>query len=316
MVDAPDLEDSPNGGKRKREEEELNLSNDKGSKRLQPSYTKHSKFWLLDGNILLQIETTRYKVQRSRLASQSTWFEKLFEQHSGKEAAEGDEDKENINDVLLTVECVDGLDLFHLNSTGVARDDFDALLTAMDDGICYYHDTPHFPVIASIFRVADRLQFKKYLEFAERVITEQFSDDVGDITVAEIPFAAEAVVLGRNWNIPKVLKRAFYELARMEHSLEEPAPEDEKESNDEDDPDEALEKLHPGDLVRLLKVSKYLGTAWHDTVFALTARCTQKPARCEHRSRLLLELRASVLPKYEFDPICGIQELIDRKSVV
>ena len=50
--------------------------------------------------------------------------------------------------------------------------------------------------------------------------------------------------------------------------------------------------------------------AWHDTVFALTARCTQKPARCEHRSRLLLEIRASILPKYEFDPICGIQELM------
>lgn len=99
---------------------------------------------------------------------------------------------------------------------------------------CYYHDTPHFPVIASIFRAADRLKFKKYLDFAERVITEQFSDDVGDVTVAEVPFAAEAVVLGRNCNIPKVLKRAFYELARMEHSLEESAPEDdEKESNDE-----------------------------------------------------------------------------------
>jgi len=66
------------------------------------------------------------------------------------------------------------------------------------------------------------------------VIIKQFSDDVGDVTVTEIPFAAEAVVLGRNCNIPKVLKRAFYELARMEHSLEEPAPEDdEKESNDE-----------------------------------------------------------------------------------
>jgi len=135
MVDAPDLEDSPNSGKRKREEEEPDLSNDKGSKRLQPSYTKHSKFWSLDGNTLLQIDSTRYKVQRSRLASQSTWFEKLFEQRSGKEAAEGDEDKEDINDVLLMVDCVDGLDLFHLNSTGVTRDDFDALLTAMDDGM-------------------------------------------------------------------------------------------------------------------------------------------------------------------------------------
>jgi hypothetical protein len=65
------------------------------------------------------------------------------------------------------------------------------------------------------------------------VITEQFSDDVGDVTVTEIPFAAEAVVLGRNSNIPKVLKRAFYELARMEHCLEELDPEDEKESIDE-----------------------------------------------------------------------------------
>ena len=98
---------------------------------------------------------------------------------------------------------------------------------------CHHHD-PHFPVIASIFRPADRLEFKKYLDFAERVITEQFSDDVGNVAVAENPFSAEAVVLvGRNCNTPKVLERAFYELVRMEHSLEEPVPEDETESNDD-----------------------------------------------------------------------------------
>jgi hypothetical protein len=92
----------------------------------------------LDGNILIQIGLTRFKLHRSRLASQSPWFEKLFERRSlagyperKKTGEEVDEDSADINDVRI--EEAEGHDLYYLDSTGVVVKDFETLLTAMDD---------------------------------------------------------------------------------------------------------------------------------------------------------------------------------------
>ena len=99
-------------------------------------YTKHPRFWVLDGNVLLQISSTRFKLHRSRLASQSTWFEKLFERRPGrkekmKTEEDVDDDSADINDIRT--EEADGYDLYYLDSTGIVVKDFETLLTAMDD---------------------------------------------------------------------------------------------------------------------------------------------------------------------------------------
>lgn len=101
----------------------------------KPVYTKHPRFWALDGNILIQIDSTRFKLHRSRLASHSPWFEKLFERRSGQDVRvqeeECDSDSADINDVRI--EETDGYDLYYLDSTGVMVEDFETLLTAMED---------------------------------------------------------------------------------------------------------------------------------------------------------------------------------------
>ncbi|KAF8226962.1 hypothetical protein L208DRAFT_337193 [Tricholoma matsutake] len=87
-------------------------SPDTSSKRVksapaQPAYTKHPRFWALDGNILIQIGSTRFKLHRSRLTSQSPWFEKLFEWRQGQMlemqtgGVEDHDDIADINDVRI-----------------------------------------------------------------------------------------------------------------------------------------------------------------------------------------------------------------------
>lgn len=95
------------------------------------SFAKHSRFWALDGNIILQFDAVAFKVHRSRLSTQSVWFEKLFEKRVGREEPLEDDEKD-INDVV--VEDLDGTDVYHLDETG-SMGDFEALLTAMEDAM-------------------------------------------------------------------------------------------------------------------------------------------------------------------------------------
>jgi hypothetical protein len=97
------------------------------------AYTKHFRFWALDGNILVQIGTIRFRLHRSRLASHSPWFGKLFDKHAGNPLEFDDEDRADIDDVR--VETVEGQNVFLLDSTGVKLEDFETLLAAMDDGM-------------------------------------------------------------------------------------------------------------------------------------------------------------------------------------
>lgn len=44
--------------------------------------TQHPDHWQLDGNVIVQIKATRFKLQRSRLAKASIWFQNTFERRN------------------------------------------------------------------------------------------------------------------------------------------------------------------------------------------------------------------------------------------
>ena len=103
------------------------------NKKAKLAYTKHERFWLLDGNIMVQIGDIRFKLHRSRLASQSPWFEALFEKRAGGDP-KVDEGGPDLDKIVFEDE--DGMDIIYLDSTEVKADDFTELLTAMDDAMC------------------------------------------------------------------------------------------------------------------------------------------------------------------------------------
>ncbi|KAJ6468245.1 hypothetical protein C8R45DRAFT_1018022, partial [Mycena sanguinolenta] len=283
------------------------LSSNKRAKNTSQTFAKHSRFWALDGNVILQFDSVAFKVHRSRLSTQSVWFEKLFEKRAGRDEPLEDDEKD-INDVVA--EDLDGTDVFHLDKVGTLED-FEALLSAMEDAIDFSYASPSFFTLAAIFRAASTFKFHKFKKFAKQSLLDMFSSDLNYIGSTVVPSPAAAVLLGRDWNLPGILKRAFYEILRTQ-----PA---DSVSNGNDDGTESeanpLEEWGAADIIRLGETQKRFMNEWLTllTPFISPATCKVKPA-CSTRSAGR-KVIAEVLGKYRLDPICGLNALIMKNWV-
>ena len=88
-------------------------------------FRKHSTYWLLDGNVVLQIKKYRFKLHRSRLVKHSALFDKMFESQRDIE------------------EVVEGYPLYPLDKFGIELEDFETLLDGLDDAMyisSLFHD--------------------------------------------------------------------------------------------------------------------------------------------------------------------------------
>ncbi|KAF8646895.1 hypothetical protein AX16_007060 [Volvariella volvacea WC 439] len=195
---------------------------------VEQTYIKHPRFWAPDGNVLLQIGITRFRVHQSRIAYHSPWFRKLFDKRAGRALNANDEDEADLNDIKVEAVVVKddqgakAMDLYYLNSTGIQPTDFEALLKALDDCIDFFDLKPSFSTVASMLRSSTILKFPHFLKFSKNFLKEEYSNNLEDITAdrRRVKSAAEAIILGREWNLPHILKRAFYELVRSPDVLE------------------------------------------------------------------------------------------------
>lgn len=67
-----------------------------------------------------------------------------------------------------------------------------------------------------MFCAARTLKFGQLDAIATYKLTTMWSDKLSCVTLSRIPYAAETVVISRKYNVPSLLKRAFYELLRSE----------------------------------------------------------------------------------------------------
>jgi hypothetical protein len=74
-------------------------------------------------------------------------------------------------------------------------------------------NTP-FHVIASILISSTELDFPEMREWATKALELMWPDSYKSVLPAHKPYAVESIVLARRYNIPKVLKRAKYEVVR------------------------------------------------------------------------------------------------------
>lgn len=84
-------------------------------------FVQDDAYWLPDGNVLVQIEGVRFKLDRRTLVKQSTWFRTMIENPPNDSCIYADEKTRE------TVYCLDSLK--------VNADDFVALLNALDDAV-------------------------------------------------------------------------------------------------------------------------------------------------------------------------------------
>lgn len=112
-------------------------------------YQKHETHWYLDGNLLLQVGTTRFKVHRSRLASESEWFQALIDYWDGT-TPEGREVPEDARPIADAGDTIGDDPLFFLDAEEgkevPGAEELAALLTAMYRGMCVfqYYSSPFF----------------------------------------------------------------------------------------------------------------------------------------------------------------------------
>lgn len=77
-------------------------------------YTKHPVHWALDGNVIVKIKTTGFKLHRSTLARASDWFRRSFKKHGAPEEGK----------------------VLDIGETCVSVKDFETLLDAIEDAMC------------------------------------------------------------------------------------------------------------------------------------------------------------------------------------
>ena len=127
-------------GKRRikvQEEDEQSEEEEPLAKKTKLDYKQHPVHWAPDGNVLIHISGTRFKLYRHHLVAQSQWFKILFEaQQTGVIGKTPNENvKQEIQSALDSLEIVDGCNLFKIEINEIDDEDVAALLDAMEDAM-------------------------------------------------------------------------------------------------------------------------------------------------------------------------------------
>ena len=182
---------------------------------------------------------------------------------------------------------------------------------------------PDFLVVGAILRAASLFQFKKMLNFARTFLNNRFSSKLSSVKEAILPHAAEAILLGRGWNLGTILKRAFYELARRDSlcstddsscgsSSDDDDDDDDTHSDSDGDDYDAIQQLDSKDLIRLANGQKKLMSAWLSAVQLGGVKCTLKTPCSSNKGHSIWAIISPHLTEYQFDPICGIEYLMNN----
>ncbi|KAE9402052.1 hypothetical protein BT96DRAFT_918523 [Gymnopus androsaceus JB14] len=180
----------------------------------------HDEFVYLDGSVIIQINSTRFKLHRTSLVEHSLWFKERFGSERNPDELCGEPLKS------IPVYILDGV---------VEEADFVNLLVAVREAITYIDNPPDLYTLISILRASHKLGFTRFKFWATRLLEKMWPAELDPIsTTAPVdatslnldktclstrlsPIDATAVVsLARECGIQSVLKRSLYELIRSE----------------------------------------------------------------------------------------------------
>ncbi|KAA1467440.1 hypothetical protein DENSPDRAFT_244712 [Dentipellis sp. KUC8613] len=309
---------------------------------------RHPVFWHLDGSVVIQIQDTIFKLHRSRLAKQSTYFANLFAR--SERGITGDADQE-MADEENGREGTSGFGQGDAACPTYTVDvttplDFERLLVALDEGMSYIINPPPFDTLASILRASTALDFGALRSWAARTLEQMWPRELEALTSDAIPRAAITIQLARKCGVPKALKRAYYELLRTS-AFGQAEFDDDNEDEDDDDDDEIqivnedgsvpksskdssrtpASQLPHAELMRLIETRQHMLADWIAIAaapesFNCPTTSTQAPAdeakRCIAADTVAndskwstLVLRGQIFENFLYDPILGMDALIE-----
>ncbi|KAH7921968.1 hypothetical protein BV22DRAFT_691791 [Leucogyrophana mollusca] len=255
---------------------------------------QHPVYWYRDGDTVVRVEDTLYKLHSSRLIEHSTFFKELIG-GGGRKEMYVDPDDSDADDP-------NWMPPVHIEDATAS--DFEALLAVDRRPTDFILTPPTFHTAAAILRAASALGFDSYYDIAEQRLNKLWSSRLEDVLQEPLSDAATTVSLARYYELPDVLKRALYELVRMD------------EGKLYAHGDGGLDELESADQRCVIKAREALSVAWMKNVTQLpSSRCPLEVSSCTfHRSpswkRLVFE--SGVFLKYMHDPIVGLRVLIEQ----
>ncbi|KAF4612991.1 hypothetical protein D9613_010760 [Agrocybe pediades] len=288
----------------KRKVEEESQEPEMPPQKSQREYKMHEVHWVPEGNIILDIGGVRFKVVRSRLASQSMWFKYLFDAQTNgiPEDPPEDYDTNEIQMTLANSQYSDGLPLLFLDQhvDFPSHEEFAALLTAMDNAM------PQFPVLQQILVASWFYRCEVYGDLIERMILDLYPDDPKLVGKKNKPFLVDAIRLARkNPCLRGLLPSTYYQLSRTS-SLRTP-------EGGAGPGAEPLESLNPSELIVVIDLQKVLASSWGAIVTAFEGQCASSQAKCITQQPAIRAAVAALRASNLFDPVFAINNFFQKK---
>ncbi|KAK7690591.1 hypothetical protein QCA50_005689 [Cerrena zonata] len=128
---------------------------------------RHRNLWYEDGNVVVQVENTRFRLFRSKLAKQSPILKRLLDERFSLLRDEEEADVKSFNPGF---EIVENCPVISFDSTGVRLKDFEELMTAIEDGYPSHLEPPLFSSLARILEASRILQVERREQWARNAI--------------------------------------------------------------------------------------------------------------------------------------------------
>ncbi|KAI4519939.1 hypothetical protein K525DRAFT_271272 [Schizophyllum commune Loenen D] len=265
--------------------------------RRERMFWRHERFWLPDGDVVLELQSIQFNLHQSRLASQSPWFKALF-------------DAQTKNPHYSRLGGFDGVEIDFLdnynswviciNKQDVSPEDFAALLAAMYESASSSYAAPGFAAHAAIFKAASILDFPTYRASALQAMEEEFSPNLDTVTTERKSNAAKAVEMGHKpWSLTQLYKRAFYEI-----ECQPDAASREWRILDHDIGKKAQ-------TLKVFNLQKRLCTAWTEVLLPRRKySCTTMEAcASDDLANYWAPIQDGIMSTFALDPICGLEAL-------
>ncbi|KAG2041364.1 hypothetical protein BDR03DRAFT_946342 [Suillus americanus] len=281
----------------------------------KPALRKHERFWLADGNAVIELDGIRFRVHQSWIAKHSKRIAAILPD-KGKQGGRLEEITLDFSGALKAID-LEALLLFY-EKPGDYRD---------------YIETP---TLMSLIRAATMLGFDSDRVWLVRELEALWPSNLGELFVNPEPRidAPEVAALERTCDIDALLKPAFYDMARVPgfglNKLDK------------------SEQINRADVLRLVRMREYLSGMWsqvaahEDPTFvcqnfwdplcsngegpasqsenpdekpalcpttsaSMVNKCLSATARCEAWVRLVHH--SDIFARYRYDPLRGLAAL-------
>ncbi|KAG1723542.1 uncharacterized protein EDB91DRAFT_1087784 [Suillus paluster] len=260
----------------------------------------HERFWLPDGNCILEFDSIRFRVHQSWLAQHSKNIAGLLA-------------KKGIKLEVITLGF---------------KPNFEALLLLYENP-GNYRNTIEPPILMSLIRAASWLGFDSDFEWLVKELEALWPSDLKELSANPVlrRDASEVAALARMCNIDGLLKPAFYDMARTsEFSLNE-LKEPEQISHADmlrlvrmrvvvrEDPNLVCQNLR-GALSGNAKGTSGLSEntdkkppLGSTSPASVASKCLLETVRREAWIRLVYD--SNIFTLYQHDPLCGLEALIN-----